>query len=431
MRRRDGRDARPQPVAGIPALTRLRPPLPAVPPAVRPSGPGVIVALMAITSIGPLAVHLFFPLMPAVKRSFAISDAMAGLAFSLTLLTMGAVTLVYGSLSDRYGRRPVLLTGLTFFCAGCALAALAGSVEMLLAGRILQAIGAGCGVTLARAIARDIYGTDSLVKIVAYLTVASTLAPMVAPLLAGMLADAVGWRSVFWLCLLAGVSILLAVYRLLPETRPTEDLALQSKQVWRNYAALLALPRFNAFVLTSGFASGTFMSMATASAFLMQDTLGRSATEFGGYFSLFAIGYLFGNLLCSRLTRRYSIEALVLAGSAMQLVVILGQAAFVLSGHLTPLTIFVPGFLCTFAHGLTIPNAQVGAIRVKPHLAGTASGVGVFGQMFLGAVFSQVYVLLADGTPNTMVIVATTGAVLTVIAGSVPWVLRKRGGRTS
>ena len=173
------------------------------------------------------------------------------------------------------------------------------------------------------------------------------------------------------------------------------------------------------------------MSMATASAFLMQDYLGRSATEFGGYFSLFAIGYLLGNLLCSRLTRRYSIEALVLAGSAMQLVVILGQAAFVLSGHLTPLTIFVPGFLCTFAHGLTIPNAQVGAIRVKPHLAGTASGVGVFGQMFLGAVFSQVYVLLADGTPNTMVIVATTGAVLTVIAGSVPWVLRKRGGRTS
>ena len=168
---------------------------------------------MAITSIGPLAVHLFFPLMPAVKRSFAISDAMAGLAFSLTLLTMGAVTLVYGSLSDRYGRRPVLLTGLTLFCAGCALAAVAGSVEMLLAGRILQAIGAGCGVTLARAIARDIYGTDSLVKIVAYLTVASTLAPMVAPLLAGMLADAVGWRSVFWLCLLAGVSILLAVYR--------------------------------------------------------------------------------------------------------------------------------------------------------------------------------------------------------------------------
>ena len=394
----------------------------------RPSGARVIVALMAITAIGPLAVHLFFPLMPAVKRSFAIPDWVAGLGFSLTLLTMGAVTLVYGSLSDRYGRRPVLLAGLSLFCAGCAVASTAASVEMLLAGRILQALGAGCGVTLARAIARDTYGTDSLVKIVAYLTVASTIAPMVAPLLAGMLADAVGWRSVFWLCLLAGVLIALAVYRVLPETRPAEDLALQSKQLWRNYATLLAMPRFDAFVLTSGFASGTFMSMATASAFLMQDTLGRSATEFGGYFSLYAIGYLIGNLVCSRLTRRHSVEAMLVMGSALQLVVILGQAAVVLSGHLDPLTLFIPGFLCTFAHGLTIPNAQAGAIRVKPHLAGTASGLGVFGQMFLGALFSQVYVLLADGTPHTMVIVSITGAVLTLVAGSMPHLLRRRGG---
>lgn len=392
----------------------------------RPSRSALIAVLMAITAIGPLAVHLYFPLLPAVKRAFVISEAIAGLAFSLSLLVMAVVTPVYGSLSDRHGRRPVLLTGLMLFSLGCAISAVAGSVEMLLAGRVLQAAGAGCGVTLARAIARDAFGTDNLVRVVAWLTVASTIAPMVAPLFAGMLADSVGWRSVFWLCLLAGVAITVAVYRVLPETRPAADLALQSAQLWRNYIALLSQPRFDAFVLTSGFTSGTFIGMATASAFLMQDTLGLSATEFGSYFSLYAIGYLFGNLVSSRLARRVSVETMVLAGVLMQFLVVAAQAAFILAGHLTPLVLFIPGFLVTFSHGLTIPNAQVGSVRVKPHLAGTASGIVMFGHFLLGAAFSQLYVLVADGTPIPMIWVTTFGATLTVIAGAVPYAMSRR-----
>lgn len=393
-----------------------------------PPGPALIAILVSISLIGPLAVHLFFSLMPAVKHAFGISDALVGLAFSVSLLVMSVATLVYGSLSDRHGRRPVLLAGLALFCAGTALSALAGSFELLLAGRILQALGAGCGVTLARAIARDAYGTESLVKVVSWLTVAYTLGPMLAPLLGGMIADAFGWRSVFWLCLLAGTAIIVAVWRALPETRPIADLAQQSAQIWRNYASLLALPRFNAYILAAGFCSGTFMCSATASAFLMQDYLGRSATEFGLYFFLFPLGYLFGNLLSSRLARSVSVDAMVLAGVLMQAAVVGAQSAFIVAGHLTPLVLFIPGFLGTFAQGLSMPNAQVGAIRVQPHLAGTAAGMGMFGQLFFGAAFAQWYVLLADGTPMPLVLTATAGAILSLIAGVIPWAMRKRQG---
>jgi len=393
----------------------------------RPPNSRFVAALVSITLIGPLAIHLFLPAMPEVKKAFGISDALVGLTFSVTLLVMAFVTLAYGSLSDRYGRRPVLLTGLVLFTAGSAVSSIAGSVSGLIVGRMIQALGAGCGVTLARAIARDAYGTDGLVKVIAYLTMAYALGPMLSPLLGGMLIDVFGWRSVFWFAMLSGAGITTAACVVLYETRPEDEIEQRPTGIFRNFAALLAHPRFTAFVLQTGFSTGTFLSMAAASSFLMKDYLGRSATEFGVYFLFFPIGFFLGNLLSSRLSQRISIENMVLAGSVISMAAIVFQSALILGGYLTPLIIFVPGFVLTFAQGIALPNAQVGALRVIPRLSGTASGIGVFCQMFLGAVFSQIYSLLADGTPIPMVITVSCGAVLTLLAGVTPFVLRQRG----
>ena len=128
-----------------------------------------------------LVLHMFFPALPAVKASLGASEFQVGLTTSIPLFTMAVFTLAYGSLSDRYGRRPVLLTGLLLFVFGSEVSALAETIWTLIAGRFLQAAGAACGLALARAIARDVYGSDRLVKVLAYLLMAYAMGPMVAP----------------------------------------------------------------------------------------------------------------------------------------------------------------------------------------------------------------------------------------------------------
>ena len=386
-------------------------------------------ALAAITLIGPLSIHIFLPVMPVVKSVFGISDALAGLSFSVSLFVMAFANLLYGSLSDRYGRRPVLLSGLFFFTLGSAVSAMAQSVSGLIAGRVIQALGAGAGVPLSRTIARDAYGTDVLVKVIAYLTMAYTLGPMISPLVGGVLLDLSGFRAVFWFAAISGALITAAAYAVLYETRSKEESQRSPPGFLRNYVALFSHARFTAFVLQTGFSTGTFLAMAAASSFLMKEYLGRSATEFGMYFLLFPTGFFLGTLVSGRLSQRASLETMVLAGSVIHILAVASQSASILAGYLTPLVIFIPGFFITFAQGIALPNAQVGAIRVIPALAGTAAGIGVFCQNFLGAVFAQIYTFFADGTPLPMVATVVAGSVLTLAAGVTPFVLKHRRRR--
>ena len=377
------------------------------------------VVLATVTVVSPLAVHLFLPIIPAVKTAFDVSDAAAEASFSVALATMAFATLVYGSLSDRYGRRRVLLSGLVLFLFGSAISALAGSIEMLIVGRLVQAAGAGSAITLTRAIARDAYGVDRLVTAIAYLTMAYTIGPMVAPPLGGLLLDHFGWRSIFWFALLVGAGVAVASALVLFETRPG-DPSRRPGGIIAGYATLMGNARFAAFVLQSGFCSGTFFTMAAASPFLMKEQLGRSATEYGLYFFAFPAGYCIANWIASRLAARISIERMVVAGAGLNLFAAAVQAAIVLAGHLNPLIIFVPGFFVTFAQGLALPNAQAGAMQVAPRLAGTAAGLGVFTQMLAAAIFAELVGVVADGTARPMIALATLAALLSLAASLVP-----------
>jgi len=388
------------------------------------------VVLASIALMGPLAIHLFLPLIPWLKNDFGVSDALAQLAFSVSLFTMAFTTLLHGALSDRYGRRPMMLTGIGLFLAGSAISAFADSALLLVVGRVVQAMGAGAGIALSRVIARDAYGPDALVKAIAYLTMAYTFGPFIAPPISGLLVDTLGWKSVFWFALAAGGVIAVAAYFVIYETHPK---AARNSGSWltlfNGYGRLFAKPRFTAFVLQTAFSSGTFFTLAGASGALMQVYLGRSALEFGLFFLFSPAGYLLGNLIASRLSGKVGVEAMVLIGSLLAVAGVIGLSFFVLIDRVTPLAIFIPSFIVAFGQGLALPNAQAGAIRTIPELAGTASGIGVFLQLFGGALFTQLYGFFADDTPLPVIIVMSIAVTLTLAAGLACYVMRPKAAR--
>ena len=397
------------------------------------ANPGITfaVALAAISLIGPLAVHIFLPIIPGVRAAFGMSDALVQLNFSISLFVMAFATLVYGSLADRLGRRPVLLGGLVMFVAGTALCSIATTVPGLLTGRLFQAVGAGCGVTLVRTIARDSYGAQGLAKAIAYLTMAYTLGPLLAPMIGGFLHDALGWRSVFFFALACAFVILVTAIVVIPETRPKAaegSGAMRRANVFRDYIALFSHWRFACYVFQTGMSSAVFFTMAAAASGLMKDILDRPASDYGLWFFTFPLGYFLGNFLSTRFIGKARQESMVMAGSLIGLATTVVQASLLLNDVINPAVLFVPGFFATFAQGVALPHAQSAAINIVPRLVGTASGIGVFLQSFLGGLFSQAYGLLANGTVLPLVMVVGAGTACMFVAGTLPWLFRRGYG---
>jgi DHA1 family bicyclomycin/chloramphenicol resistance-like MFS transporter len=398
-------------------------------------GPGwrFLLVLAAVTFVGPLSLHMFFPAVPKMGAAFGVSEAIAQLTVSLPLLVMGLLTLVYGSLSDRLGRRNVLLSGLALFTVGGGIVALADTIWLLLIGRFVQAAGGACGLALARAIARDVYGADRLVKAIAYLTMAYALGPMVAVPIGGHLVHLFGWRSVVFVAAGAGGLLMLVAFLVIGETNPRElrEKANEGPQtsVVRDYLILFSNLRFTAYVVQAGASSGAFFVMATGASFLMIDYLKLPASDFGLYFPLFPIGYLAGNFVASRLSGRVNVDVMVLASAILVAVAVAGQA-LVFQVHISPLAIFLPGTLATFAGGLGLSYAQAGAMEIAGRRAGTAAGIGVFLQMMCGAAFTQMFGLLADGTPGPFLTTTLIVGALGLTMGCIPILLTRRARRT-
>tara|TARA_Y100001970_G_C14250953_1_gene871837 strand:- start:4055 stop:5215 length:1161 start_codon:yes stop_codon:yes gene_type:complete len=386
--------------------------------------------LAAITTLMPLSLHLFFPAVPSVKDDFKTTESIANLTVSLPLFVMAFASLVYGSLSDRLGRRTVLLGAIALFVSGSIVSALADQIWILIAGRILQAAGGGGGLGLARTIARDVFGADKLMKVLSYLTMAYAMGPMIAAPIGGFLVDQWGWRSCLILAGAFGVLIAILCWLRMFETQENTVSSGARMSIFRSYIKLLGNFRFTSFVLQSGFTSSVFFTMAAASSFLMIDYLGRPASEYGMWFICFPAGFLTGSLISSQMSGRVRIETMVLIGSIIMTLGALTQVGFILVGVITPLTIFLPGYFAIMSQGIALPSAQAGAINTAGTLAGTAAGIGVFIQLFAAGISTQIYGLIANGTPYPMALVVSVLTICTLIVGVIPFMTRDRGSST-
>jgi len=373
------------------------------------------IALVSVTFIGPLSLHLFIPAMPAVKEAFEVSTGMTQLTMSLAMLSMAFFTVAYGGLSDRFGRKRVLLGGLVLFTCGAAACMLAANLPMLLAGRILQGAGAGCGVVLARAIARDVYGQERVAQVIAYLTAAYVLGPMFAPAIGGQLTTMFGWRALFVFASAVGVLVIFAATFAVPETRARGATAPHG--VITGYKSLLRRPRFVGFMLQPGLLSAAFYVQATAASFLAAEHLGVNASDIGIWFFAFPIGFMAGSFISGRIGASRSIEFMTMLGGVIGVVngaLLVGWFYF---GGISMAALYIPGMFVSLAQGLSMPYAQAGAMAVDSELAGSASGAVVFSQFFWPAALQQLTGLLSDGTWVPMAAVHGAAVVGALLAG--------------
>jgi MFS transporter, DHA1 family, multidrug resistance protein len=381
--------------------------------------------LVTISAIGPLALNIFMPSMPGLQKTFGISYGTVQLTLTLYLIGMAACQLFYGPMSDRLGRRPLLLFGLSLFVLASLLAAMAPNIEILIAARLLQAIGGAAGIVLARAMVRDVYDREKSASVIAYVTMAFVAAPMVAPVIGGFLDKVSGWRASFWLLVVLGAGALFASWRTLPETHLRRNKGASGFNLLTGAVHLFKLRRFRGYAATLALSSCVFFAFLGGAPHVMMDVLHRTPLEYGMWFILISLGYMCGNFLSGQYSERFGIDKMMLAGNALTLVGGFLCLAAAIAGFLSPPTLFVPMAFAAFGNGLTIPNGTAGAISVDPRLTGAAAGWSGFTQMACAAAASQLVGSLQDGWPYAVFWFMAGASVSAIIVHS----LAMRGSR--
>ena len=362
-----------------------------------------LVVLVAATALGPLAMQIFLPSLPAIQHGLGVSAVAVQLVVSVSMVAIAVSMLIYGPLSDRYGRRPVLVAGLALFLIGSVVSAAAPDIGFLVVGRTVQAVGGAAAFVLTRAIVRDVYGRARAASMIAYITLAMIVAPMLAPVIGGALNDAFGWRANFAFTAIVCVLVTGLVVWRLPETHHERVAVPGVAAMVGSFGRLLRIPAFCGFAFQSTFSMAIFFTFATAAPYVVITVMGRPAAVYGAFFMLLSASFMTGAFVAGRVSERVGVERMVVAGAGLALV---GAAATVLSlvalGW-TPWALFGPVLLIGLGNGVSMPNAMAGAISVDPRAAGAASGLAGFLQMFVAAGFAQVAGAWQNGTPYPMV----------------------------
>ena len=277
----------------------------------------LLALLMAMTAIGPATLNILVPAMPGLVTRLGSDTGTVQLTLSLYLVSLAAAQLLFGPLSDRFGRRPVVLAGLALGVVASLAGMAAASIGTLIAARVAQAIGASTGIVIGRAIIRDLYERERAAAMIGLVTTAMVIAPMVSPLIGGILDTAFGWQAIFlFIAAFSGVVLLWAVL-VLPETRPA-SVAHAPGMLLHEWRALLGSAKFHGYVLCAALGSAPFFTFLGGGPHVVVTLMGRTSAEYGLWFAVTSLGYMSGNFTASRLSQRFGIDAMITAGIALR-----------------------------------------------------------------------------------------------------------------
>jgi MFS transporter, DHA1 family, multidrug resistance protein len=381
--------------------------------------------LIALSALGSATLNILVPALPGLSRHLVTDVGTVQLTLSLYLLSLAGAQLLLGPLSDRFGRRPVVLAGLTLSVLASIAAAASASIGALIAARIVQAIGTSSGIVIGRAIIRDLFERERAAAIIGLVTTAMVIAPMVSPLIGGILDTAFGWQSVFLFIAFCSGAVLLWAVRVLPETRPAGVAQAPGKLV-AEWGELITSAKFHGYVLCASLGSVPFFAFLGGGPHVVVNLMGRSSAEYGVWFAITSLGYMSGNFTAARVSQRVGVDNMIAAGIVIELIGAAITALLVATmPEAGPAIIFLPQLVISYGNGVLLPNSLAGAISIRPQAAGAASGLTGFIQMAVGAGSTQMVTMVLAGvaTAMPMVWLMAGGVIVTAISY---WALVRR-----
>ena len=337
------------------------------------TSPPHLSTLILLSGIGALAMNMFLPSLPAMAEYFGTEYAVMQLSVPLYLLFSAGLQLIIGPVSDNLGRRNVLLWGLVIYMVatlGCIYAPTTGVFLMFRCAQAIVAV----TMVLSRAIVRDMFTQDKAASMIGYVTMGMALVPMISPAVGGLLDQAFGWQATFWAMFAVGGIVFAQVWFDLGETSVRSGKTM--RQQFREYPELLKSPRFWGYSMAAACCSGAFFAYLGGAPFVGSEVFGMEPAELGLYFGAPAVGYFVGNFITARMATTWGVNTLVLCGCLANALGGSVSLLIFLAGYGSPVTFFGMMTLVGLGNGLCIPNATAGLLSVRPHLAGTASGLG-------------------------------------------------------
>jgi DHA1 family bicyclomycin/chloramphenicol resistance-like MFS transporter len=386
----------------------------------------LLLLLMALTSIGPTTLNVVVPALPQMANRLASDAATIQLAVTVYLLALAAGQLVMGPLSDRFGRRPVLLAGLTLTAAASILAILVGTVGSLILARVLQAFGASAGIVVSRAIIRDLFDRNRAAAMIGLVATVMVVVPTLGPLIGGLLDMGFGWEAIFVFTFVTSAAVVVWAAIALPETRGLNTPAGGGQGFLRDLASLTKSAKFGGYVCAGAFGSSTFFAFLGGGPHVIITLMQRSAAEYGVWFAFSSIGYMAGNFGASRLSTRFGIDRMIWLGIGFEIAgaALLAILATFAMG-LGPIILFGPQLIVNFGNGLLLPGAISGAVSVRAQAAGTAAGIVGFIQMALGAAIAQYSGTLLAESPTAVPVAILVVALVAALAVSFGLLVRR------
>ena len=361
----------------------------------------LIFVLSAVVSLGPLSIDLYLPAMPSMVTVFGTSVDRVQLTLSSYLLGFAFFHLVCGPLSDRYGRKPILIAGLSVYVLMSVLCALSDTIEELIIFRFFQAMGACCAPTLGRAVVRDVFPPGQAVRALAYVSSLMALAPVAAPSIGGLLLLYGDWALMFWALALCGIFVMGLVVFCVPESLP-EKQSLHPVQIAKNYQVLLKSRDYMGNVLTAACMYASIFAFLSGASFILISFMGVKTEHFGLYFVFIVVGYIGGNLFTARVGYRWQSRHVYRLGISISCSASFLMIVFCLMQWFSALLVVIPVMFVAMALGIVMPNSTAEALRPFSHMAATASALMGFIQMGAAATSGWLVGVFLQDSPLPM-----------------------------